>query len=244
MERMLKVWYAENNDFYAKSGGVKTKKVANKLYLCLMSKPFVVGICGGSGAGKTTLLKRLSETFQNASTAVFSMDNYYLPIEQQTKDANGIVNFDLPTALDDQKLSTDLQTLISGQPIEVREYFFNVQGSKSVLLTIQPSDLIIVEGLFTLHYPSVFSQLDFSIFVDVDHATQLDRRIYRDQETRGYKRSEIIYQWENHVLPCYEQFIEPYRTNAHFVYCNDHRADHDFLRLSEHLRTLVPDRFL
>jgi uridine kinase len=241
---MLNVWYAENNDFYAKSGGVKTKKVANKLYLCLMSKPFVVGICGGSGAGKTTLLKRLSETFQNASTAVFSMDNYYLPIEQQTKDANGIVNFDLPTALDDQKLSTDLQTLISGQPIEVREYFFNVQGSKSVLLTIQPSDLIIVEGLFTLHYPSVFSQLDFSIFVDVDHATQLDRRIYRDQETRGYKRSEIIYQWENHVLPCYEQFIEPYRNNAHFVFCNDHRADRDFLRLSEQLRTLVPDRFL
>lgn len=238
------VKYAENSDFYAKSGGVKTKKVANKLYLCFMSKPFVVGICGGSGAGKTTLLKRLSETFQNASTAVFSMDNYYLPIDQQTKDANGIVNFDLPTALDHQKLSTDLQTLISGQAIEVREYFFNVQGSKSVLLTIQPSDLIIVEGLFTLHYPSVFSQLDFSIFVDVDHATQLDRRIYRDQETRGYKRSEIIYQWENHVLPCYEQFIEPYRNNAHFVFCNDHRADRDFLRLSEQLRTLVPDRFL
>jgi uridine kinase len=223
---------------------LKTKNIANKLYLCFMSKPFVVGICGGSGAGKTTLLKRLSETFQNASIAVFSMDNYYLPIEQQTKDTNGIVNFDLPSALDHQKLSADLQSLISGQAIEVREYFFNVQGSKSVLLTIQPSDLIIVEGLFTLHYPNVYSQLDFSIFVDVDHATQLDRRIYRDQETRGYKRSEIIYQWENHVLPCYQQFIEPYRNNAHFVFCNDHRADRDFLRLSEQLRTLVPDRFL
>jgi len=233
------VRYVENSDFYAKSGGVKTKKVANKLYLCFMSKPFVVGICGGSGAGKTTLLKRLSE-----STAVFSMDNYYLPIDQQTKDANGIVNFDLPTALDHHKLTADLKTLISGQAIEVREYFFNVQGSKSVLLTIQPSDLIIVEGLFTLHYPHVFSQLDFSIFVDVDHATQLDRRIYRDQETRGYKRSEIIYQWESHVLPCYEQFIEPYKNNAHFIFCNDQRADQDFLRLSEQLRTLVPERFL
>lgn len=209
-----------------------------------MSKPFVVGICGGSGAGKTTLLKRLSETFQGASTAVFSMDNYYLPIEQQAKDANGVVNFDLPSALDQHKLINDLQTLVSGNPIEVREYFFNVQGNKSVLLTIQPSDIIIVEGLFTLHYPEVFSQLDYSIFVDVDHATQLDRRIYRDQETRGYKRSEIIYQWENHVLPCYEQFIEPYRDSASFIYANDHRADHDFLRLSEQLRTLVPDRFL
>lgn len=224
--------------------GLKTKKVPNKLYLCFMTKPFVVGICGGSGAGKTTLLKRLSETFQSTSTAVFSMDNYYLPYDQQAKDANGIVNFDLPSALDHQKLSTDLQNLIAGQPIEVREYFFNVQGSKSVLLTIQPSDLIIVEGLFTLHYKEVFAQLDYSIFVDVDHATQLDRRIYRDQETRGYKRSEIIYQWDNHVLPCYEQFIEPYRHAANFIYCNDQRADADFLRLSEQLRTLVPDRFL
>lgn len=209
-----------------------------------MGKPFVVGICGGSGAGKTTLLKRLSESFQGASTAVFSMDNYYLPIEQQAKDPNGIVNFDLPSALDQHKLQTDLQQLVAGNPIEVREYFFNVQGNKSVLLTIQPGELIIVEGLFTLHYPQVVEQLDFSIFVDVDHTTQLDRRIYRDQETRGYKRSEIIYQWENHVLPCYEQFIEPYRDAASFVYYNDHRADDEFLRLSEQLRTLVPDRFV
>jgi uridine kinase len=208
-----------------------------------MSRPFVIGICGGSGAGKTTLLHRLSETFQGASTAVFSMDNYYLPLEQQAKDANGIVNFDLPTALDSQKLAGDLQKLIAREPIEVREYFFNVQGSKNVLLTIHPSELIIVEGLFTLHYQDVFAQLDYSIFVDVDHTTQLDRRIYRDQETRGYKRTEIIYQWENHVLPCYEQFIAPYRGAANFVYANDHRADQDFLRLSEQLRTLVPDRF-
>lgn len=209
-----------------------------------MVKPFVVGICGGSGAGKTTLLNRLFENFKGASTAIFSMDNYYLTIDQQAKDANGIVNFDLPSALDQHQLTSDLQKLIAGEPIEVREYFFNVERGKNVLLTIQPSELIIVEGLFTLHYQDVFSQLDFSIFVDVDPATQLDRRIYRDQETRGYTRSEIIYQWENHVLPCYAQFIEPYRGAASFVYANDHRADQDFLRLSTQLRNLVPDHFL
>jgi uridine kinase len=209
-----------------------------------MSKPFVIGICGGSGAGKTTLLKRISESLENCTTSVFSMDNYYLPLDQQAKDANGIVNFDLPSALDQKKLSNDLATLISGEPIEVREYFFNVQGSKSVLLTIQPSDIIIVEGLFTLHYKEVFEQLDFSIYVDVDHAIQLDRRIYRDQETRGYKRSEIIYQWDNHVLPCYEQFIEPYKENAHFIFKNDHRSEEDFLLLNQELRKLLPVRLL
>lgn len=209
-----------------------------------MSKPFVIGICGGSGAGKTTLLKRISESLEGCSSSVFSMDNYYLPIEKQSKDANGVVNFDLPTALDHEKLAADLQALIAGNPIEVKEYFFNVQGNKSVLLTIQPSDIIIVEGLFTLHYPNVFQQLDFSIYVDVDHAIQLDRRIYRDQETRGYKRSEIIYQWDNHVLPCYQQYIEPYKESAHFIYRNDHRSEEDFLLLTQELRNLLPARFV
>ena len=49
-------------------------------------KPFVIGICGGSGSGKTTLLKRLSSHFGNTEVAVFTMDNYYFPIEQQEKD--------------------------------------------------------------------------------------------------------------------------------------------------------------
>jgi len=106
-------------------------------------------------------------------------------------------------------------------------------------LTIQPSEVIIVEGLFLFHYEKVFEKVDFSIFVDVDHQTQLDRRIYRDQETRGYKRSEIIYQWDHHVLPCYQDYIEPYKGQAHFVFRNDHRADADFEQLFHALSGLT-----
>ena len=191
-------------------------------------KPFVVGICGGSGAGKTTLLRRLSESFGEVTPSVFSMDNYYHPIEMQALDENGKVNFDLPGALNQVQLENDLHQLVSGNPIEVKEYFFNAPPNKNVLLTTQPSEVLIVEGLFLFHYEKVFEKLDFSIFVDVDHKTQLDRRIYRDQETRGYKRSEIIYQWDHHVLPCYQNFIEPYKPQAHFIFRNDHRADEDF----------------
>ncbi|MCX8487441.1 MAG: hypothetical protein ORN53_09790 [Crocinitomicaceae bacterium] len=197
----------------------------------MKKKPFVVGICGGSGAGKTTLLRRLSESFCGITPSVFSMDNYYHPIEMQALDQNGKVNFDLPGALYQNKLEADLEQLVSGNPIEVKEYFFNAPPNKNVLLTIQPSEVIIVEGLFLFHYQKVFDTLDFSIFVDVDHQTQLDRRIYRDQETRGYKRSEIIYQWDHHVLPCYQNYIEPYKEQAHIIFRNDHRADADF----EHL---------
>ena len=201
----------------------------------MTKNPFVIGICGGSGSGKTTLLKRLSESFSNLSTAVFSMDNYYFPIEKQALDKNGIVNFDLPTALNEVKLTSDLLLLIKGEPIEVKEYFFNSPPDKNVLITIEPADLLIVEGLFLFHYKEVSKAIDYSVFVDVDHGIQLDRRLYRDQETRGYKRSDILYQWDNHVLPCYEQFIEPYRNDANFVFRNDQNADSDFESLRNHL---------
>ena len=160
------------------------------------------------------------------------MDNYYLNIEKQFIDENGIYNFDLPTALDKEKLTSDLQTLVSGEEIIVKEYHFNSPPDKNVLVTIQPSDLIIVEGLFLFHYPEVRELLDFSIFIKVDSAVQLDRRLYRDQETRGYSREQILYQWDNHVKPCYENYLLPYEEEASFRFRNDAYADEDFASLA------------
>lgn len=191
----------------------------------------VIGICGGSGSGKTTLLNRIAERYQTLNPAVFSLDNYYKAIEEQAKDENGVVNFDLPTALNKDKLVRDLKKLISGKTIEIVEYQFNTGKNKHVLITLDPSELIIVEGLFVFEYAEVHELLDFSIFVDVDPSIQLDRRIYRDQESRGYSRSEILYQWEHHVMPCYENFLAPHETKADFIYHNDSRSEKDFNRL-------------
>jgi len=202
-------------------------------------RPIVIGICGGSGSGKTTLLKRISEEISHHTPSLFTMDNYYHPIEQQAIDENGIVNFDLPTALNEEQLTTDLSQLVSGKAIEVKEYFFNTTPAKNVLLTIHPSAVILVEGLFLYHYKGVYDILDYSIFVDVEQAIQLDRRIYRDQDNRGYKRSDIIYQWNNHVLPCYESFIAPHIDKANFHFRNDHRAEEDFKALMKTINSLL-----
>ena len=104
----------------------------------------IIGICGGSGSGKTTLLNRLFREFGHLNPSVFSMDNYYLTIDNQHIDENGVYNFDLPTALDHSKLITDLQQLISGEEIVVKEYHFNSPPDKNVSVTVKPSDLIIV----------------------------------------------------------------------------------------------------
>lgn len=193
----------------------------------------IIGICGGSGSGKTTLLMRLKSYYEELNPSVFSMDNYYYPIEKQIKDENGVYNFDLPTALDVTKLTNDLEKLKAGEQISVKEYHFNTPPNKHVLLTINPSELIIVEGLFLFHFAGVKDLLDYSVFIDVDPKIQLDRRLYRDQETRGYSREAILYQWENHVTPCYENYLLPYEKQADFRFRNDSRSEQDFERLTK-----------
>lgn len=195
----------------------------------------IIGICGGSGSGKTTLLKRLRKHFEDLKPSLFIMDNYYLSIDQQAKDKDGVYNFDLPSALDEERLTSDLEKLKRKEEIYVKEYHFNAPPDKHVLLTISPSELVIVEGLFVLHYEGVKKHLDFSIFVDVEPRIQLDRRIYRDQETRGYSREDIIYQWDNHVKPCYDNYLLPYQNDADFIFRNDSRSDEDFDRLTKEI---------
>lgn len=195
----------------------------------------IIGICGGSGSGKTTLLNRLYTKFGDLKPSVFSMDNYYYPIEKQQKDLNGHYNFDLPSALDEQKLTSDLNHLKNGNQIIVKEYHFNAPPEKHVLITLDPSELIIVEGLFLFHYKGVRDLLDFSIFIDVDLDVQLDRRLYRDQETRGYSREDIMYQWDNHVKPCYDNYLLPYKSKADFIFRNDSNSEIDFEHLTNEL---------
>ncbi|GAB5417413.1 MAG: uridine kinase [Crocinitomicaceae bacterium] len=197
----------------------------------------IIGICGGSGSGKTTLLKRLCEHFSDVKPSVFSMDNYYLPIEKQVVDPNGFENFDLPTALNREKLANDLKALADGSSVVVKEYHFNAPPDKNVLITIDPSPLIIVEGLFLFHFEEVRKLIDYSVFIKVDPDVQLDRRLYRDQETRGYSREAILYQWENHVKPCYENYLLPFEEQADFRFRNDANADEDFLALTQQIGT-------
>ena len=199
----------------------------------------IIGICGGSGSGKTTLLKRLCSYFSESKPSVFSMDNYYLPIQNQTKDKNGVYNFDLPSALDEIILVKDLMKLKAKEQVIVKEYNFNTIQNKNRSITIEPSDLIIVEGLFLFHYEGVRNELDYSIFINVDKQIQLDRRLYRDQDTRGNTRKSILYQWKNHVVPCYEKYLLPYKDRADFQFRNDSRADNDFNLLVKEIENKI-----
>ena len=131
-----------------------------------MSEPIFIGICGGSGSGKTYLLDHLKSRF-NLDCSVCSLDDYYKQKEHQEKDANGVINFDLPTALNTKKLEQDLNTLKNGESIFQKEYHFNTDKAPNIK-EIKSAAIIIVEGLFVFEYDFVRALLDYSIYVKVD----------------------------------------------------------------------------
>lgn len=192
---------------------------------------FIVGITGGSGVGKTTLINKLHKEF-SGKIATLSLDNYYKPKTEQIVDDNGVTNFDLPTALDTDLLEKDLTTLLQNKPIKQKIYTFNNPKAQDNFLTIEPNEILIVEGLFVMHYPFVKNKLDYSVYLSVHPDVQLERRLKRDLKERNYSEESIVYQWNNHVLPSYENFVRPYKKESSLVICNNPDFDENIHTLT------------
>lgn len=87
---------------------------------------------------KDPFLTRLMEQFDTDDICLLSQDNYYRPKQHQTKDENGIENFDLPGAIDDVAFAADVEKLRSGEVVTREEYTFNNSDKIPNLLHFYP----------------------------------------------------------------------------------------------------------
>ncbi len=186
-----------------------------------MSKPFLIGITGGSGSGKTTFIRQLREGLDAAKVSYLSMDDYYVPLEQQKIDERGVHNFDRPKAISRNDFVADLKRLIRGQTVYRQEYMFNNELVEPRTLTFQPAPVIIVEGLFVFHYKELRKMLDLKIFLHAKDNLKVVRRIKRDRVERNYPLEDVLYRYEHHVLPAYEKYVEPYKEKADLIVNNN-----------------------
>lgn len=199
-----------------------------------MSSPYTIGITGGSGSGKTFFINSLASRFTENEICLISQDHYYHPRETQKEDERGVKNFDLPESIDFKQFHRDILVLKRGEVLKKKEYTFNNPGVTPKTLEFKPAPIIIIEGLFVQYFPEIEKELDLKIFIEAKDYLKLSRRIRRDNEERGYDLDDVLYRYQNHVMPIYESLIGPLKHRADIVIPNNSHLDKalDFITLA------------
>lgn len=180
-------------------------------------KPIIIGVAGGTASGKSTLVHRLQETFVDEDVVVLSHDYYYkahdeLPLEQRAK-----LNYDHPDAFDTGLMVEDLKTLCSGKTIHCPVYDYTIHNRSTDTVEVQPTKVVIVEGILIFHPKELRDLMDIKIFVDTDADVRILRRILRDVKERGRSLDSVIGQYLDTVKPMHAQFVQPSRQYADIV---------------------------
>jgi uridine kinase len=186
-----------------------------------MSKPFIIGVTGGSGSGKTTFIKALRQAFSPEDLCIISQDDFYKPREEQLSDDQGIKNFDLPKSIDKKAFIQDVKKLIEGEAVSRIEYTFNNEKATPGTITFLPAPIIVVEGIFVFHFKKIRKLLNLKIFLHAKENLKVIRRIRRDQVERNYPIDDVLYRYEHHVLPTFEKYIQPYIEEADMIINNN-----------------------
>jgi uridine kinase len=199
------------------------------------NKPFIIGIAGGSGSGKTFFLNSFLHHFKNDEVTLISQDDYYIPAGEMTQEENKLYNFDLPTTIDDEQFLYDIKKLVKGEVVYKKEYNFNNPLAIVKILEINPAPILIVEGLFILHFQEIAALLNHKIFIEADESVALLRRIRRDGMERGYPEDDVLYKWHNHVVPAYKEFLLPYKEQCHQIVVNNFDTPEDIIRITDEI---------
>ena len=176
----------------------------------------VLGIAGGTGSGKTTLMKNIIDKFGNAVT-VLSHDNYYKRRDELTYEQRCLINYDEPDALETDLMAAHLDRLRRGEAIDCPIYDFTPHNRSNETVRIEPTPVIIVEGILIFENKPLRDLMDIKIFVDTDADVRLCRRITRDVNKRGRTLESVLTQYQTTVKPMHEKYVEPSKKHADLV---------------------------
>ncbi len=182
-----------------------------------MKNTVIIGICGGTGSGKTTVVEKIIENLDTCRYSILKHDDYYkqnddLSIEEREK-----INYDHPFSIDNDLLIENIQNLLKGKTIVKPLYDFTVHNRKAETEVVEPTEILILDGILIFEDKRLRDFMDIKIFVDTDADVRILRRIKRDIEERGRTLDSVINQYLKTVKPSHEQFIEPNKKYADII---------------------------
>ncbi len=181
-----------------------------------MQKTLVIGVAGGTGSGKTTLAQKICSEFGSVAT-LLCHDYYYKSNSNLSYEERCKLNFDHPDSFDTYLLIEDLKKLKAGESISHPKYSFTEHIRLSETVKVEPTPVIIVEGILIFENLELIKEMDIKVFVDTDADVRLIRRLLRDVEERGRTLNSVVTQYLTTVKPMHEQFVEPSKKNCDII---------------------------
>ena len=180
-------------------------------------RPLVIGIAGGTGSGKTTVARNLAAGLPAGVVSLIDHDSYYRDRKDLPFAERAALNYDHPDSLETELLVEQLGRLRAGEAVEVPMYDFTTHTRRIETRRIEPTPVIVVEGILVLQNSALRAKLDIKIFVDTDADIRVFRRIRRDLEQRARSFDSVRDQYYSTVRPMHLAFVEPSRRWADLI---------------------------
>lgn len=177
----------------------------------------IIGIAGGSGSGKTTVVRKITECLPDASVTVISQDAYYKDKGHLSEEEKKKINFDHPDSIEFDLLIKHVDALKLGETIQRPVYSYVTCARSEETIPVQPSNVMIIEGILILSNAELRRRMGIKVFVDADGDNRLIRIINRDIQERGRNYRQVLEHYETFVRPMHLQFIEPTKRYADLI---------------------------
>ena len=168
----------------------------------------VLGIAGGTGSGKTYAVKSLLNEYPQNSVHAISMDSYYKDLSHINYKKRVEQNFDHPDSIDINLLENHLKQASKGNRVNIPIYDFSNHVRLGKTTSISNAKIIIVEGIFALHFSQLRQLYTLKLFIDTPENIRLKRRLFRDVRERGRTIKSIKDQYNSTVLPMHDKYVE------------------------------------
>ena len=177
----------------------------------------LIGIAGGTGSGKTSFSRSILRRIGENNAILISQDAYYvdpshLPFEERTK-----INYDHPDAYETSLLLEHLDALKAGKAVPKLAYDYVEHARVETGDTIEPTRVIILEGIMVLVEQPLRERFDMKLFIDTDPDVRILRRLARDVRDRGRTIESVTKQYLESVRPMHLEFTEPSKRYADLI---------------------------
>ncbi|CAI0391390.1 unnamed protein product [Linum tenue] len=198
----------------ARSNGQPTTSASDGIY----NQPFVIGVAGGAASGKTTVCDMIIQQLHDQRVVLVNQDSFYFNLTEEELKRVHEYNFDHPDAFDNDQLLSAMEKLRQGKAVDIPKYDFKSYKSDVFpARRVNPSDVIILEGILIFHDPRIRELMNMKIFVDTDADVRLARRIRRDTGEKGRDIATVLDQYSKFVKPAFDDFILPTKKYADII---------------------------